>query len=77
MNLDLWIEFIENLLITVLIGLPWVFFLIHAVQYENDPKKRGVWVIIFLFLNIIAIPIYIYTNYINLFKKGKWDIVTK
>jgi len=69
------ISLIGEFLFTLAVGLPWLFFLLHAVQRTEDPVQRAEWVIFFLFFNIFIIPFYYFMRYRDLCREGKGGII--
>lgn len=60
--------------ITAVIFFPWFYFLIHAVQYIENPIKRSYWVILFVTFNILIIPFYFIFEFYPACKKRKYKI---
>jgi hypothetical protein len=57
-------------ILLVIIAIVWVFFFTHAMLRISDAKERVKWMLLFLLLNFIAIPIYFSQEYIKFYKKG-------
>lgn len=58
-----------------LILIVWLLGLIHAVQRIDDPLLRTKWVLLFVLLNLVAVVLYILTDYRILRKQGKGHLL--
>lgn len=56
---------------TVVIALVWLFFLVHAMQRLESPLDRTLWLLLFLLLTVLAIPLYIIFRYRDFLKQGQ------
>jgi hypothetical protein len=63
----------------VVLALPffvlWLFLLLHAVTWIDEPERRVKWVLLFLLLNILCIPVYAIVVYYGMWKVGKRGLI--
>jgi uncharacterized membrane protein YccF (DUF307 family) len=74
---NLALVFVLELLATMLVFGVWLFFLIHAVQYVEDPITRTAWVLCIIAFNLFGAAIYAITKYREFSKQGKARLLRK
>jgi len=63
------------LALTVVGGVVWLFFLVHAMQRLESPYDRAQWLLVFLAFTVLAVPLYVMLRYRAFLRQGQGALI--